>query len=363
MNNDHHITQRKIIHIDMDAFFASIEQRDFSQYRHKPIAVGGEGARGVVAAASYEARKFGVYSAMSSRIARQKCPDLIFVNPRFEIYKSVSAEIMTIFQEFTDLVEPLSLDEAYLDVTENKKGIRSATYIARDIKALIKSRTRLTASAGISINKFLAKVASDLEKPDGLTVIKPDEVHRFLEELPIDKFFGVGLVTAAKMKALGIFNGNDLLKLSQFDLYRRFGKMGSYLYQVVRGEDNRPVTPERIRKSSGAERTFTEDIIQVKKQHANLKLICDDLAQRLMKSNIYGKTVTLKVRYHDFELKTRSKRLSHYVCNSDELLDISKELLKSDDLPRKAVRLFGISLSNLNTEENPELTGQLTLEF
>ena len=244
---------RKIIHIDMDAFFASIEQRDHSQYRHRPIAVGGKGPRGVVAAASYEARKFGVFSAMPSRTARQKCPDIIFIAPRFDVYKSVSSEIMQIFKDYTDLVEPLSLDEAYLDVTINKMGMNSATLIAKEIKSRIKTEIHLTASAGISINKFLAKVASGMNKPDGLTVILPNEVENFIGKLPIDKFFGVGKVTSAKMKALGIKTGADLHRFSQLDLVRHFGKAGTYFYTVSRGVDDREVKPERIRKSFGAE--------------------------------------------------------------------------------------------------------------
>ena len=347
----------------MDAFFTSIEQRDHSQYRHRPIAVGGEGPRGVVAAASYEARKYGVFSAMPSRTARQKCPELIFIVPRFDVYKSVSSEIMQIFREYTDLVEPLSLDEAYLDVTINKRGMRSATLIAKEIKSRIKTKTRLTASAGISINKFLAKVASGMNKPDGLTVIPPNEAEKFIRQLPIDKFFGVGKVTAAKMKALGIKTGTDLLKYEQIDLIRHFGKAGTYFYNVCRGLDDREVKPERIRKSFGAECTFEEDIFQYKILHDKLKSIAEDLGQRLVKHGISGKTVTLKIKYHDFELKTRCAGFSSHKSSSEEIYTITKNLLHSSDLPRKPIRLLGISLSNLNTAENADRNTQLTLEF
>lgn len=354
---------RKIIHIDMDAFFASIEQRDNPHLRHRPVAVGGAGPRGVVAAASYEARKFGVYSAMASRIAKHKCPQLIFVKPRFDVYKAFSSEIMTIFRDYTDLVEPLSLDEAYIDVTENKKGMRSATIIAREIKISIKEKTRLTASAGISINKFLAKVASGMNKPDGLTVITPGEVHEFIKTLPIEKFFGIGKVTAAKMKALGIYNGSDLLELDQLELIRHFGKMGNYFYNVVRGEDNRKVKPERIRKSLGAERTFDNDIVSMKTLHEKLKSICEELGRRLAKSNVSGKTVTLKIKYFDFDLKTRSISLNTWQNDAEEIFKIAKNLLHSNNLPGKAIRLLGVSLSNLNNEINYDRSNQLTLEF
>jgi len=354
---------RKIIHIDMDAFFASIEQRDHSQYRRRPIAVGGDGPRGVVAAASYEARKFGVFSAMPSRTARQKCPDIIFVAPRFDVYKSVSTKIMQIFREYTELVEPLSLDEAYLDVTENKKEMRSATLIAKEIKKQIKAKTRLTASAGISINKFIAKVASGMNKPDGLTVIPPKEVEKFVRKLPIDKFFGVGKVTGAKMKALGIVKGADLLKFEQIDLIRHFGKAGTYFHSVSRGVDDREVKPERIRKSFGAERTFEKDIVQYKILHDKLKSIAEDLAQRLAKHGVSGKTVTLKIKYYDFELKTRCAGFSAYKSHPGEIYPIAKDLLHSSDLPRKPVRLLGISLSNLNTAEDTDRNTQMTLEF
>lgn len=348
----------------MDAFFASIEQRDNPRYRHRPLAVGGEGPRGVVAAASYEARKFGVHSAMPSRTARRQCPDIIIVAPRFDVYKSVSAEIMEIFKEYTDLVEPLSLDEAYLDVTENKKGMRSATLIAKEIKKRIRVKTRLTASAGISVNKFIAKVASGMNKPDGLTVIPPKDVERFIKMLPIDKFYGVGKVTAAKMKALGIKTGADLQRIGQTDLIRHFGKAGLYFYNVARGVDEREVKPERIRKSLGAERTFAEDITQSKILQDKLKAIAAELERRLRKYDGLGwKTVTLKVKYRDFELKTRSAGFPTFRSDAGEIFEIAKGLLKSSDLPQKPIRLLGISVSNLNTAKNGNGNAQLTLEF
>ena len=354
---------RKIIHIDMDAFFASIEQRDYSQYRHRPIAVGGKGPRGVVAAASYEARKFGVFSAMPSRTARQKCPDIIFIAPRFDVYKSVSSEIMQIFKDYTNLVEPLSLDEAYLDVTINKLGMHSATLIAKEIKSRIKTETHLTASAGISINKFLAKVVSGMNKPDGLAVILPNEVEDFIRKLPIDKFFGVGKVTGAKMKALGIKTGADLQRYDQIELIRNFGKAGTYFYNVSRGVDDREVKSERIRKSFGAERTFDEDIIQYKLLHDNLKSIVEELGRRLGKYGIGGKTVTLKIKYHDFDLRTRSRSENCYIKTADQMLKIGNELLHSADLPRKPIRLLGLSLSNLDIDEKEPQFQQLTLDF
>lgn len=347
----------------MDAFFASIEQRDFSQYRHRPVAVGGEGSRGVVAAASYEARKFGVHSAMPSRTAKRLCPDLIFVKPRFDVYKSVSSEIMQIFHDYTDLVEPLSLDEAYLDVTINKKAMRSATLIAQEIKSRIISQTHLTASAGISINKFLAKVASGMNKPDGLTVIPPNEVEKFINQLPIEKFFGVGKVTGAKMKALGIKIGSDLHRFNQMELIRHFGKAGSYFYTVSKGIDEREVKPARIRKSIGTENTYENDIIQYKILYTKLAEIAEDLEKRLAKYNTGGKTITLKIKYHDFELKTRSRSKNYYIKSTEQMLKIAKELLHSTNLPRKPIRLLGLSLSNLDIDERESQSPQLTLDF
>ncbi|MGC9364835.1 MAG: DNA polymerase IV [Fidelibacterota bacterium] len=355
--------QRKIIHVDMDAFFASIEQRDHPKYRHKPIAVGGDGRRSVVAAASYEARKFGVHSAMPSVIARQKCPEILFVVPRFDVYKAVSAQIMQIFREYTDLVEPLSLDEAYLDVTENKKGIRSVTEIAGEIKARIRQTTQLTASAGISVNKFVAKVASGMNKPDGLTVIPPGEVASFVQALSIEKFYGVGQVTAAKMKSLGIRTGKDLLSFSKGDLERYFGKTGLYFYSIARGIDERPVEPEQPRKSLGVERTFHEDIVSPEEQVRQLQKLADQLGNLLQERGVRGRRITLKIKYHDFDLRTRCRSVSDFIDDAADILAIAKQLLQKPDLPEKPVRLLGISVSNLNTVNVAESTNQLTLEF
>lgn len=349
----------------MDAFYAAVEQRDFPQYRGKPIAVGGPGKRGVVATASYEARKFGIHSAQASRTARRLCPQLIFVEPRFEVYKAVSGQIRAIFRDYTDLIEPLSLDEAYLDVTTNKKGIRSATLIAREIKQRINATTHLTASAGISINKFIAKVASDMQKPDGLTVVPPPKVHDFLMDLPIEKFYGVGKVTAAKLKGLNIHKGHDLYRQDEVDLIRQFGKFGKYLYQVVRGLDDRPVKPSRVVKSIGAERTFENDIESLRNLDRQLASIAADVAKRLSRKKRAGKTVTLKVKYSDFTLKTRATSRTHPVSEAAELLKIAKQLLRSADLPRQPVRLLGISVSNFDADHRERVSEcrQLTLEF
>ena len=355
---------RKIIHIDMDAFFASVEQRDFPQYRNKPLAVGGITKRGVVAAASYEARKFGIHSAMPSKLAIQKCPHIIFVKPRFDVYKMVSRQILEIFKEYTDLVEPLSIDEAYLDVTSNKRNMPSAMLIAKEIKHRIKNETQLTASAGISVNKFLAKVASGMNKPDGLTVIEPDEVDDFIKSLPIEKFFGVGKVTAAKMKKIGIKTGSDLFKFEEIDLVKIFGKAGLYYYKIARGEDNREVKPDRIRKSIGTEKTFENDLSDKTVIIEELGRISKDVINRMHRAKTIGKTITLKIKYHDFIIKTRCKSLDHDVLSCDELFGVARNLLNSHDLPDKAIRLLGISVSNLNTTKlQIECGCQLTLEF
>ena len=289
--------QRKIIHVDMDAFFASVEQRDNPALKGKPIAVGGSEKRGVVAAASYEARKYGVFSAMPSRIAKQKCPELIFVKHRFSVYRQVSDEIRAIFHKYTDLVEPLSLDEAYLDVTQNKPGYKSAIYIASKIKHEIQEATKLTASAGVSINKFMAKVASDMNKPNGLTVILPEEVEGFLDRLPIDKFYGVGKATIKKMHSLNIYKGSDLRLCDRIFLNKHFGKFGTYLFDVVRGIDKREVKPHRERKSISVERTYDEDLFNIEMINEKIEDLTSLLASTLEKKEIKGKTVNLKVRY------------------------------------------------------------------
>jgi DNA polymerase IV len=346
----------------MDAFFASIEQRDQPELRGKPVAVGGAGKRSVVAAASYEARKYGVFSAMPSSIALRKCPDLIFVDHRFDVYRQVSYQIRDIFMEYTDLVEPLSLDEAYLDVTENKKGMRSATLIAREIKTRIKEETGLTASAGVSVNKFLAKVASDQQKPDGLFVITPDMAEHFVENLSIEKFFGIGKVTAEKMHEMGISYGRDLKKLTLETLALRFGKMGRYYYDISRAVDHRQVNPNRMRKSLGAERTFENDLTDENDIIIQTERIIDILMERIGKAGVRGKTITLKVKFNDFEVLNRSQSLQHFTSSKSEIGRISIELLHKELPAAKGIRLLGITLSNL--EGPAEIEGrQLTLDF
>ncbi|MBU2907195.1 MULTISPECIES: DNA polymerase IV [Arenibacter] len=346
--------QRKIIHVDMDAFYASVEQMDNPALKGKPLAVGGAEKRGVVSAASYEARKFGVRSAMSGYLAKRNCPDLIFVPPRFDRYKEISLKIRSIFFDYTDLVEPLSLDEAYLDVTTNKKGNPSASLIAEEIRQRIFDEVGLTASAGISINKFLAKVASDYNKPNGQKTVNPEEVISFLEDLEIRKFYGVGKVTADKMYHLGIFTGKDLKQKSAEFLRENFGKSGDYYYHVVRGIHTSEVKPNRIPKSVGAERTFDENLSSEIFMLQRLDNIATELEKRLKKSKISGKTVTLKIKYSDFTLQTRSKTLPYYIADKSLILETTKELLYQEKL-ENSVRLLGISLSNLNTEKNEPL--------
>lgn len=352
----------------MDAFYASVEQHDNPELMGKPIAVGGSSQRGVVAAASYEARKFGVRSAMSSVIAKRNCPELIFVKPRFDRYREISNRIRNIFFEYTDLVEPLSLDEAYLDVTENKKGNPSASLIAREIRQKILEKTGLTASAGISINKFIAKVASDYNKPNGQKTVNPEEVAAFLEELEIRKFYGVGKVTAEKMYRLGIFTGRDLKERSLEFLNEHFGKSGKYYFGVVRGVHLSEVKPSRIRKSLGAERTFEENISSEIFMLERLENISEEIEKRLTKSKVAGKTVTLKIKYSDFTLQTRSKTLDYYISSKDLILEMAKMLLYQEKM-KNSVRLLGISLSNLNTEkddekeEQQEIVVQLKFDF
>lgn len=343
---------RRIVHIDMDAFFASVEQRDFPEYRGKPLIVGGSpGGRGVVAAASYEVRKYGVHSAMPCSKAVRLCPHAIFVKPRFEVYREVSRQIRNVFFQFTDLVEPLSLDEAYLDVTENHINLPSGTLIARRIKQLIKKTTGLTASAGIAPNKFLAKVASDLNKPDGLSVITPREAPAFLEELDIGSFYGIGNATESRMKSLGIYTGGDLKQWSEIDLVERFGKTGRFYYKIVRGIDNREVKPDRIRKSYGKERTFSEDIGDLNWIHNFLDELAENISAGMKKKNLSGKTVTIKVRYDDFETVTRSNSSSQYFNDATYIAETAKQLLEQTEAGQRNVRLLGITLSNLNIHE------------
>ena len=334
----------------MDAFYASVEQLDNPELRGKPLAVGGGSKRGVVSAASYEARKFGVRSAMTGVLAKSKCPDLIFVKPRFDRYKDISKQIRQIFYDYTDLVEPLSLDEAYLDVTQNKKGNPSATLIAREIRQRIAGEIQLTASAGISVNKFIAKVASDYNKPNGQKTVNPEEVLDFLEELEIRKFYGVGKVTAEKMYRLGIFTGKDLKERSLEYLSAHFGKSGQFYYQVVRGIHTSEVKPHRTPKSVGAERTFSENLSSEVFMMEKLERIATELESRLHNSKIAGKTITLKIRYSDFSLHTRSKTLPYFISEKRLILENAKELLLQEALDN-SVRLLGITLSNLNTEK------------
>lgn len=340
---------RKIIHIDMDAFFASVEQLDNPDLRGKALAVGGGAERGVVAAASYEARKFGVFSAMSGALAKKKCPHLIFLNPRFERYKEISKKIKAIFYDYTDLVEPLSLDEAYLDVTENKKGNPSASLIAIEIRKRIYDELGLHASAGISINKFVAKVASDINKPNGQKTIPPEEVEVFLEELPIEKFYGIGKVTAAKMYNLGIFNGEDLKTKSVDFLTDTFKKSGAHYYNIVRGIQKSEVKPNRIRKSVAAEHTFSKNLTSEIFMLEKLEKIALELEQRLLRSKVSGKTITLKIKYSDFKMQTRSKTVPYFVKDKALILETIKELLFQEKV-LNSVRLLGISVTNLNTQ-------------
>jgi DNA polymerase-4 len=339
--------KRRIIHIDMDAFYASVEQRDFPELRGKAVAVGGSRERGVVAAASYEARKFGVYSAMSSRKAYLHCSHIIFVRPRFEVYKEVSRQIRKIFLEYTDLVEPLSLDEAYLDVTSNKKQLASARQTAQLIKEQIRTETGLTASAGVSFNKFLAKTATDIQKPDGLTVITPRQAESFIAQLPIAKFYGVGKVTAAKMQSLGIHTGQDLRKWEEQELVKNFGKVGHFYYQISHAQDDREVNPNRIRKSIGAENTFETDLHDPDLIKQELQKIALEVANRINKQATYGKSLTLKVKFSDFRQITRSKTVLFPITDYKQLMTIAYQLFDEVQWV-KPVRLLGLTVSGLD---------------
>lgn len=342
-------TGRKIIHIDMDAFFASVEQRDQPDYRGKPIVVGGSpDKRGVVAAASYEARKFGIHSAMATRFAVQRCPNLIVVKPRFEVYQEVSQQIRAIFHRYTNLVEPLSLDEAYLDVTVNRMRISSAVAIARDIKQQIQAETQLTASAGVSINKFLAKMASGMDKPNGLYLIAPEQAEGFLETLLIEKFYGIGQATTAKLKQLGIYRGADLKAWSEAALMKQFGKAGSHYYKIVRALDDRPVNPNRIRKSVGAERTFETDLEEAEALCLALKKIAQDVQERLAKHHCIGYTLTLKIKYANYQQVSRRITLPSPIQDTDAIYPIARELLLTHRDEEQKIRLLGITISNLN---------------
>jgi DNA polymerase-4 len=355
-------TGRKIIHVDMDAFYASVEQRDNPALRGKPVAVGGSRERGVVAAASYEARTFGVHSAMPSMHAYRLCPELIFVPPRFDHYRDLSQQIRDILCQYTDLVEPLSLDEAYLDVTVNKQGSPSATLLAQAIRAQIWEQTRLTASAGVSINKFLAKIASDLHKPDGLHVIAPDEAEVFLAQLPIERFHGIGAKTAQKMKRLGIDTGADLKSWYEAALAQHFGKVGRHFYRIVRAIDERPVEPDRERKSVGIETTFRQDLSDEAEMLAALRRLTEQVCERLTHLQTGAMTVTLKIKYLDFVQATRSKTASHYHRDLTDIFPVVVYLLRYPAYPSRPVRLLGVYLSNLDRDRT-HLPHQLPLPF
>ncbi|GAB2777428.1 DNA polymerase-4 [Hymenobacter luteus] len=342
---------RKIIHLDMDAFYASVEQRDNPVLRGRPVAVGGSRQRGVVAAASYEARQFGVRSAMPSSTALRKCPGLVFVKPRFEVYKEVSRQIRAIFAEYTPLIEPLSLDEAYLDVTENLKGITLATQVAREIRAEILRQTQLTASAGISYNKFLAKLASDYRKPNGQFVIRPDQGPAFVEKLGVGEFHGIGPATAARLNNLGIFTGLDLRQQTEAFLRQHFGKAGSHYYRIARAQDFRPVVSDRLRKSIGSETTFEQDLWTPEELLEGLQPCLDSVWQHCQRTGLRGRTVTLKVKYADFQQITRSRTLFGPVPTPEAFAYLSHELLTGIQPISKGIRLLGVSLSNLETPE------------
>jgi DNA polymerase-4 len=361
---DKNPSYRKIIHIDMDAYYASVEQRDNPAYRGKPIAVGGlpHGRGGVVATASYEARKFGVRSAMPSKKALELCPDLIFIRPRFEVYKSVSTQIRSIFERYTDLIEPLSLDEAFLDVTQDKQQIGSAIDIAKAIKQAIRNELQLTASAGVSINKFIAKIASDMNKPDGLTFIGPSKIQSFIDALAVEKFFGVGKVTAEKMKGMGLHSGADLKNLSESELVRHFGKTGKFYYNIVRGIDEREVQPHRETKSISAEDTFPYDLKDLYEMNEAVDKLSQIVYERIRRHGLKCRTVTLKIKYHDFKQITRSQSLPLPFADWETIRITGRKLLVSTDLEDKRIRLLGIGVSNF--EGNGDMIdGQLSLDY
>ena len=357
---------RKIIHIDMDAFYASVEQRDSPELKGRPVIVGGDpDSRGVVAACSYEARRYGIHSAMSSSRAYKLCPSAVFMRPRFDAYRAVSRQIREIFEEYTDIIEPLSLDEAFLDVTQNKPGMESATEIAREIRAKIFTTTGLTASAGVSFNKFLAKAASDYHKPDGITVITPERAERFIDALPVGKFFGVGRVTEEKMHSLGIKTGADLKGFRLEELSKLFGKAGGYFHKIANGRDDRPVSPARARKSIGKETTLSEDICNMDMIRDILAEIAGKIAHLLEKSGRYGRTVTLKVKYFDFRQVTRSVTVDEPPRTSEEIMHWARNLITATEAGVKKVRLLGISISGFSdeTKKVPATSNPLQLSF
>lgn len=358
------MAERKIIHIDMDAFYASVEQRDNPELRGKPLAVGHAEERGVVAAASYEARRYGVRSAMASQKAKRLCPQLIFVPGRMDVYKAVSRQIHEIFHEYTDIIEPLSLDEAFLDVTENKKQIPLAVDIAKEIKQRIREELNLVASAGVSYNKFLAKIASDYRKPDGLCTIHPAQAFGFIGQLPIESFWGVGPVTAKKMHLLGIHNGVQLRSCSQEMLVRQFGKAGLIYYDFARGIDLRPVEAVRIRKSIGCERTLEKDINLTSSVIIELYHVATELVERLNRKDFRGNTLTLKIKFHDFSQITRSVTQAYELTELNRILPLAKQLLKEVEYEHHPIRLIGLSVSNPKDEtEEHGVWEQLSFEF
>ncbi len=345
------MTTRKIIHVDMDAFYASVEQRDNPALKGKPVAVGYGAKRGVVAAASYEARKFGVRSAMPSTTAMRKCPQLVFTPPRFDVYRAVSDQIHEIFLDYTKLIEPLSLDEAYLDVTENLRGIPTASATAKEIRARIFEKTGLTASAGISYNKFLAKLASDHNKPNGQFVILPQDGEKFIETLPVQKFHGIGPVTAEKMKSLGIHTGADLRAQSLMFLHRHFGKSGDWYYEISRGQDDREVEAERIRKSSGSETTFLEDLTDPERIEAGVIEMADYVWDWCAQEAMFGRTITVKIKFADFKQITRSRSYPFPVTTKEDLRETSLGLIRSIYPVRTGIRLVGVTMSNFDEGE------------
>ncbi|HKY80185.1 MAG TPA: DNA polymerase IV [Sphingobium sp.] len=352
---------RKIIHIDMDAFYASVEQRDDPTLRGKPIAIGGGGPRGVVATASYEARVFGVKSAMPGARARRLCPDLLFVKPRFEVYRAVSAHVREIFARFTDMIQPLSLDEAYLDVTANKPGIASATHVAEEIRRMIREETGLTASAGVSYNKLIAKLASDQNKPDGICVVRPVEGADFMARMPVRRIHGVGPVTARRMQALGIETGSDLRARDLSFLQQHFGSSAAFYYRAARGEDDRPVHARQERKSVSVEDTFFDDISTEEALEAEIDRIAQSLWGRIEKSGAYGRTVVLKVKFADFRIITRSRSFATAVRSPALLAETGRALLQAQLPLRMGARLLGLGIHNLDQDEAADAGEQLSL--
>ena len=353
-------SDRKIVHIDMDAFYASVEQRDNPELKGKPIAVGGGESRGVTTTASYEARKYGVRSAMPGFKAKQLCPHIIFVKPRFEAYKEVSSIVRAIFAEYTDLIEPLSLDEAFLDVTQNKKDITYGMDVAQAIMDRVLEETQLTCSAGVSYCKFLAKVASGFKKPNGLTIIRPSQAEEFLEKLPVKDFFGVGKVTAKKMENMNIYTGADLKKFSKLELAQRFGKSGKFYYDIVRGIDERPVNASRVRKSLGVERTLSTDLSSVEEIASILSAIVDKFFERLTKADNFGRTITLKMKTSDFQTITRSHSKKHFVRDKEEITKLALQLLEENKGAFEKIRLIGLTASKLEKEDEETQDFQLS---